>query len=416
MREYQSKKMENNKKSVEKVIFDIMSHFGFRRNYQVAEYFKVTPQTLSGWIKNGEIPPKHLIKYKSEIQKKESKKENEVNFERTKNSRLSSQDKYVLKTEKFSWSQTKKIFVSNLKVLVMLPLLTTLFMILYVFLIADPIFTSTSKVLPISKDGNSSSGISGVAAQLGVNIPLTIGGSVPWDEVYPEIIKSSNLIISIFPERYLTKKYGKISLREILEKEHNLLKYPKDEQENRAISEIRKMIKVSKERLSPIVTIKVEAFEASLAAGISKSLIEKSGKIQRELKTKRIKQKRLFIEERLVTVSTDLKRMEKELREFREYNRNLSSSPSLEMKVQEMGRDIDLQNSLYITLKTQYEKAKIDEVERDDMVQQIDGPSVPSILTSPRRGLSIILGLFFGIFLSIFIIYFQENYIDKNIS
>ena len=174
--------------------------------------------------------------------------------------------------------------------------------------------------------------------------------------------------------------------------------------------------KVSKERLSPIVTIKVEAFEASLAAGISKSLIEKSGKIQRELKTKRIKQKRLFIEERLVTVSTDLKRMEKELREFREYNRNLSSSPSLEMKVQEMGRDIDLQNSLYITLKTQYEKAKIDEVERDDMVQQIDGPSVPSILTSPRRGLSIILGLFFGIFLSIFIIYFQENYIDKNIS
>ena len=84
------------------------------------------------------------------------------------------------------------------------------------------------------------------------------------------------------------------------------------------------------------------------------------------------------------------------------------------MRVQEMGREIDLQNSLYITLKTQYEKAKIDEVERDDMVQQIDGPSIPSILTRPRRGLSIMLASFFGIFLSIFIIYFKENYIEIN--
>ena len=51
----------------EEVVIDIMRHFGFRRNYQVAKYFDVTPQTLSGWIKTGEIPPKHLIKYKSEV-------------------------------------------------------------------------------------------------------------------------------------------------------------------------------------------------------------------------------------------------------------------------------------------------------------------------------------------------------------
>ena len=102
-----------------------------------------------------------------------------------------------------------------------------------------------------------------------------------------------------------------------------------------------------------------------------------------------------------------MKKMEKELRNFREYNRNLSSSPSLEMRVQEMGREIDLQSSLYITLKTQYEKAKIDEVERNDMVQEIDGPNIPTKLTRPQRGLSIVLSLFFGIFMSIFLIYFR---------
>jgi hypothetical protein len=59
--------MTNQSHSAEEVVMEVMRHFGFRRNYQVAEYFDVTPQTLSGWIKTGEIPPKHLMKYASEI-------------------------------------------------------------------------------------------------------------------------------------------------------------------------------------------------------------------------------------------------------------------------------------------------------------------------------------------------------------
>jgi len=92
----------------------------------------------------------------------------------------------------------------------------------------------------------------------------------------------------------------------------------------------------------------------------------------------------------------------------------MSSSPSLLMQVQEMGRELDLQNSLYVTLKTQHEKAKIDEVERDDMVQLIDGPNIPAKLTRPRRGLSVTLALFFGIFLSIFTIYFKEHLLESD--
>ena len=53
---------------------------------------------------------------------------------------------------------------------------------------------------------------------------------------------------------------------------------------------------------------------------------------------------------------------------------------------------------LYVTLKTQYEKAKIDEIGREEMGQQIDGPSIPTELTKPRRALSIVLASFFGFF------------------
>ena len=99
-----------------------------------------------------------------------------------------------------------------------------------------------------------------------------------------------------------------------------------------------------------------------------------------------------------------MKKMEVVLREFRENNRNLSTSPSLQMQVEKMGREVDLQNSLYVTLKTQLEKAKIDEVGRDDMVQQIDGPSTPTRLTSPKY-LLILLCLYFLVFFYLFLLF-----------
>ena len=52
-----------------------------------------------------------------------------------------------------------------------------------------------------------------------------------------------------------------------------------------------------------------------------------------------------------------MKRMEMELRKFRENMR--ICLPSLQMMVQEMGREVDLQNSLYVTLKLNMKKQKL---------------------------------------------------------
>ena len=113
--------MSNTKQTAEQVVIEVMRHFGFRRNYQVAEYFDVTPQTLSGWIKTGEIPLKHLMKYNDEVLNKE-KKENIV-FSKTE----------ISKSNKFSWYRTKNIFNNNLKILFGIPLITTVLTIIYVF-------------------------------------------------------------------------------------------------------------------------------------------------------------------------------------------------------------------------------------------------------------------------------------------
>ena len=386
-----------------------MRHFGYRRNYEVAKYFDVTPQTLSGWIKSGEIPPKHLMKYTSEIEAN-----NKSDFITNKIELNQNDLKTSLGGHRLNYSaiKLKKLFTHNIKYFIFIPFITVSLVTLYVFLIADKIYTSKSKVLPISEDGGSSNSFSGFASQLGINIPLSIGGKVPWDEIYPEIVKSSDLLKSILKNEYVTEKYGNSSLENIMINEYSLNNYNKQDRENRVLDKFKEMIKISKDRSSPIVNIHISTFEPNLAAEISKDLIKESSLIQRQLKTNRVRKKRLFIEERLEQVSLDMKNMETELREFRENNRNLSSSPTLTMKLQEMGRELDLQNSLYVTLKTQYEKAKIDEIGRDDMVQQIDGPSIPTNLTSPKRSFSILMSIFISFFLSTFLAYAKEDFIS----
>lgn len=391
------------KLTAEEVVIEVMRHHGFRRNYQVAKYFNVTPQTLSGWIKNGNIPLKHYLKFYNDIAKKNKINNNISDNENQQNNSYSADGNFTKR-------QIEEVIFKNIKYIFLIPTLICSLVSIYVFVFANEVYTSESKVLPVSEDGNTASNFSGFASQLGINIPLNIGGKVPWDEIYPEILKSSDLMVSMLSNKYLTEKYGDMTLNNILINEHNLSDYKVQDQTNRLIGKLRDMIFITKDRSSPIVKIDVAAFEPVFAANLAKDLILRSSVIQRELKTNRVRQKRLFIEDRLEQVLLDMKNMERDLRSFRENNRNLSSSPSLQMRVQEMGRERDLQNSLYVTLKTQYEKAKIDEVGRDDMVQQIDGPSIPTKLTSPKRLLSISMSLVFGIFLSIFFIYFKEKY------
>jgi uncharacterized protein involved in exopolysaccharide biosynthesis len=83
------------------------------------------------------------------------------------------------------------------------------------------------------------------------------------------------------------------------------------------------------------------------------------------------------------------------------------------MKIKRLSREVELENSLYVLLKSQYENAKIEEVQKAAMIQVIDGPLKPVRLTSPRIAISLILALFFGVSFAVFIIYIKEFIFEK---
>ena len=168
----------------------------------------------------------------------------------------------------------------HIKTIIFVPFTVTLFTSFYLFFIADPVYISNAKVLPVSEDGSSSNSFSGIASQLGISMPLSIGGRIPWDEIYPEIAKSHDLINFLLNTTFETKKYGKQKLLDTVIKEYKLREDSEQKIITRAITELHKRIHVTKNRLSPIITLSIESFEPLLAVNITKTLIQESSKIQ----------------------------------------------------------------------------------------------------------------------------------------
>ena len=141
--------MTNQSHSAEEVVMEVMRHFGFRRNYQVAEYFDITPQTLSGWIKTNTIPPKHYMKYEQEIAEPltDKSEKNAIYVNIPAGTAESSSQKKIVPYIIFT-----QIIKKYKTILFILSILCAFLSALYVFVLATPKFTSVTKVLPISND------------------------------------------------------------------------------------------------------------------------------------------------------------------------------------------------------------------------------------------------------------------------
>ena len=74
-------------------------------------------------------------------------------------------------------------------------------------------------------------------------------------------------------------------------------------------------------------------------------------------KTKTINEKTIFIENRISTVEKDLVASEHKLKSFREQNRQIST-PSLQLELERINRDVEIQKGIFLTLKQELELAR----------------------------------------------------------
>ncbi len=372
--------------NVRQIIDELMQKNGYRHFYEVAEHFGVTAQTLSGWLKNNTIPHKHLLTIQNEFASFPEIEENPAG----------------ILPKLFSLIRDKR------KTLLFMSVSIFLASFVYFQFIADPIYTAKASVIPTGDSGGDFSGLTGAAAQIGLSFPVA-NESIAWDELFFEILRSDGIKRKLLNTEFQLKKSQPAQpLRQLLLNHLDLENKPSEIGEIRINNYLKKRIRVTKTRFSPLIHIQMDAHDPLLASNMINTLVQLSNEMQVDIKTRQMGQKRQFIEERIVEVKKELSQAESGLKNFRERNRRPNKSPSLLLEESRLMRDVTLQNNLYLTLQTQFEEAKIEEVERTPMVEIVDEPVPPLDKTSPRVIMSTILTTFLGIVFIFFIIISKE--------
>ena len=157
----------------------------------------------------------------------------------------------------------------------------------------------------------------------------------------------------------------------------------------------------------------VYASEAQFSSDLNMAVLDILERIINQFKLSRVVEQKNFIENRMIEVKKDLTIAEDGLKEFRDRNRNIISSPALLLQQARLVRDVEVQTQIYITLKTQQEMVKIEEIQGSSMIQILDHPEAPTRRLYPRKTRSIILSIFFGIAFSIGIIYLKDWFVKN---
>ena len=312
-----------------------------------------------------------------------------------------------LNETQISFSEIVLIIAKNTKLIFLICSISIVISIFYVQFIAQPMYTSTSKIIS-SSGANLASRAAGLAAQFGLN--LQTGDSQPkW--VYQDIIKSSIIAEKIIKRKFDTEAYGKEKeLWKIITGNKINVDSPPDTIKRIAIRDFIEMISISEDIRTGVFTLKIESIEAGLSFGINKALIEELDDHQQDYNKSQSNKTKLFVQDRIQSTEKELIKAEEDLKTFRDRNRRIENSPTLQLEEQRLMREVSVLTGVFTTLKQQLETVKIEELKESDYVIVIDQPQVPLYRSKPSKKLIVIITMFVSIFFGLIISLWKEYY------
>jgi uncharacterized protein involved in exopolysaccharide biosynthesis len=173
---------------------------------------------------------------------------------------------------------------------------------------------------------------------------------------------------------------------------------------DKAIRRARRMVASSVDRRTGVLTIEVRARRPEIAALMANALDSLLQQFTIQASSSQASANRVFIEGRLAETDASLHQAEENLRDFRERNLRIMNAPNLLMEEARLVRLLRAEEEVFVTLKRQYEMAKIQEHKDLPVLTILDPAVTPVSRDSPKRGLmaasGLLVGLMFGSWLA----------------
>ncbi|MBX2989874.1 MAG: hypothetical protein KF749_01770 [Bacteroidetes bacterium] len=227
-------------------------------------------------------------------------------------------------------------------------------------------YKSTATLLPeTQKDKLSALGqFADIASLAGVRVP---GSEIA--RLYPTIISSETILRNVVEKKYHTQEFPKPV---------NLIEYFEFDEETpqknmfEALKRLRVLIAAGYDSKTSVVNVSVEMPEAQLSADVVNTIVAELDLFMRNKRTTSASEQVKWIDVRLGDVTKDLSKAENALMEFRERNRRVADSPELLLKQERLARDVQVNSTIFVELKKQYELAKLEEIKNITIVNILD--------------------------------------------
>jgi uncharacterized protein involved in exopolysaccharide biosynthesis len=393
---------------------NLMSLRGIDSLAEIARQLETTPQAVSNWKARDQVPHHIVIKINTNLQDTGG---NPVSLQSTNyaSPTISQLSPNVISNETISLSNILLTMAEQLKVILLVPFITVFLTFTYVQFIVQPKYLSSATILLPGHKDSSLGGISGLASQFGVNFP-SIESDVDLSSptLYPELLNSRTFAEKILDKEFYTQRYDKkMSLLSILTYGDK----PQNFSRNKLITEAVQTLNddyldFDQDPQSTISVVNVTAFEPQFAKELTDVVLSELESLNRQFKSQSVGEKTTFINGRIASVIEDLEVSEQRLKEFNEQNRQISS-PTLQLEVDRLTRDVEVQEGIYLTLKQQLELAKIEEVQKISIIQILDSPQVPLAPFNKNVRVKVLLAAFLGVIIGI-LLGFVRSYFNNS--
>ena len=145
-----------------------------------------------------------------------------------------------------------------------------------------------------------------------------------------------------------------------------------------------KSIKSSSEIQSGIVQVSIEMKDKDLLNQISDYVINYVNEYYANINTLQGAENSKYIGIRLDQIKKDLDNSRKELSDFKSKNVDISSSPILQSKLQEMLYKLEVESEIFIRLSAQFELKTLEKIDRSQTVFIVSAPYLNPKPTTPN--------------------------------
>lgn len=236
----------------------------------------------------------------------------------------------------------------------------------------------------------------GIGNLLNLGEKLGLGGAQAKDpiDILADIVKTNTFLKVIAAKPYYSARLGRPA---------NLMEIYRIKGETQALKDyyliesLKKKIDFSTDKHSGVLYIEVTTPEPQLCKDLADTLIADLNAYYRRLVSSKKSSYREFLENRVNEAGESLKESEDHLRTFKERNLLSTNSPDIFLQQARYQRDMHINEELFLTLRKEYEMAKLDEHKDMPAVDVLDAPEVPIFKTAPMKRKIVTFFVFVGL-------------------